>query len=153
EERVLFRRLAVFAGGCTLESAEAIGGAGAAGDPPLDVVEGLASLVDKGLLRPEPDSDDVPRFALLETVREDAAERLGRGGEAGAVRWRHARHFLAVAEEAEAASGTDRRSAWLRRLEADHGNLRAALEWGCVQRRRPPPRAAEAGRSGAARAG
>ncbi len=112
-EQVLFRRLAVFRGGCALEAAEAVAG----GD--LDT---LGSLVDKSLLR-QIDG----RFRMLETIREYAAERLEAAGEAEALRRRHAEHYLALAETAEPHLRLDS-PVWLNRLELEHDNLRAALD-------------------------
>ncbi len=113
-EQRLFARLAVFAGGCTLEAAEHVTGAD------LDT---LQSLVDKSLLR---HTDD--RFWMLETIREFALDRLEESGEADELRRRHAAHFLALAEEAEPhlVGGSPR--VWLDRLEREHDNLRAALD-------------------------
>ena len=71
-EQALFRRLGVFAGGCTLEAVEAVGNA----DGELDTLEGMASLIDKSLLRQIEGADDEPRFAMLETIREFGLERL-----------------------------------------------------------------------------
>ena len=116
----LFLRLAVFAGGCTLEAAESVCGDG------LDVVDGLASLTDCGLIRVE-GTDEAPRFAMLETIREYAAERLEESGEVEELRRRHADYFLGLAEEAEPnlrGSPGD----WLDRLEREHDNFRAALD-------------------------
>src|ERR671939_89780 len=94
---MLFRRLAVFSGGCTLEAAEAI----CVGDAhDVDVLEGLAALVDQQLLRQEEASGE-PRFGMLETVREYALWRLENSSEVEELRQRHARHFLALAERAE----------------------------------------------------
>ena len=135
-EQALFARLAVFAGGWTLEAAEAgVGGAPAAGaEPPvdgLDVLEGLASLVDKSLVRQAeaegPEAE--PRFAMLETVREFARERLAAGGEAAALRRAHAAYYLALAEQAAPELEGPRQLTWLGRLEAEHENLRQALRW------------------------
>ena len=121
QEQRLFVRLAVFAGGCTLESAERICGDG------LDVVDGLASLTDSGLARVE-GTDEEPRFVTLETIREYAVERLDESGEAEELRRRHGEHFLALAEEAEPnLRGSPGR--WLERLDREHDNLRAALDW------------------------
>jgi len=116
----LLMRLAVFAGGCTLEAAESV-----CGDD-LDVVDGLASLTDTGLIRVE-GTDEAPRFAMLETIREYAAERLEESGEVEELRRRHADYFLELAEEAEPhlrGSPGD----WLDRLEREHDNFRAALD-------------------------
>ncbi|HEV8339260.1 MAG TPA: tetratricopeptide repeat protein, partial [bacterium] len=114
EEKVLFGRLSVFAGGCTLDSTEDVAGADL--DP-------LQSLVDKSLIRHTGE-----RFSMLETIREYAAERLEESGEAEQLRRRHAEHFLALAEEAEPnLRGSPRE--WLDRLESEHDNLRAVLDW------------------------
>jgi predicted ATPase/DNA-binding SARP family transcriptional activator len=122
-EQRLFVRLAVFAGGCTIEAAESI-----CGDD-LEVVDGLASLTDKGLTRLE-GSDEEPRFTMLETIHEYAAERLEHSEEASMLRCRHAEHFLALAEEAEPnLIGAGSHAEWLDRLERDRDNFRAALDW------------------------
>jgi len=114
-ERQLFARLAVFRGGCTLESAEQVC------DADLDT---LQSLVDKSLVRVR----EHDRFWMLETIREYAAERLQSSGEAEELRRRHAEHFLALAEETEPlAREVD--PATLDRLEQEADNLRAALDW------------------------
>jgi predicted ATPase/class 3 adenylate cyclase len=112
-ERTLFARLAVFPGGCTLESAEEVA------EADLDV---LQSLVDKSLVRHTQD-----RFWMLETIRDYAGERLEDSGEAEQMRRRHADHFLALAEEAEPLARTYS-GEWLDRLELEHDNLRAALD-------------------------
>jgi excisionase family DNA binding protein len=124
-EQALFRRLAVFAGGCTPEAAAAVGAGSAAAVG--DVLEGLASLVDKSLLRPEAPETGEPRFAMLETIREYAEERLAASGEGDDVRRAHAAWCLALAEAAAAALAGPAQRDWLPRLEADHDNLRAAL--------------------------
>jgi tetratricopeptide (TPR) repeat protein len=112
EEQRLFVRLAVFAG-CTLDAAEQVA------DADLDL---LQSLVDKNLLRHEDE-----RFSMLETIREYADERLEASGEAAGLRDRHARYFLAQAEEAEPHL-IEYSDEWLDRLEREHDNLRAALD-------------------------
>ena len=119
-EQHLFLRLAVFAGGWTLEAAESI-----CGDN-LDVVDGLASLAESGLIRVE-GVDEAPRFGMLETIREYAVERFEESGESEQLRRGHASYFLALAEEAEPnlrGSPGD----WLDRLEAEHDNFRVALD-------------------------
>ncbi len=113
DERRLFARLSVFAGGCTLEAAEQVA------DADLDT---LQSLVDKSLVRQTQE-----RFWMLETIREYAAEQLEESGEADELRRRHAEHFLALAGEAEPHL-REESGQWLDRLEREHDNLRAALD-------------------------
>jgi predicted ATPase len=115
EERALFRRLAVFAGGATLAAVEAVCG----GD--LDLVE---SLVDKSLVR-----HDGERFTMLETIREYAAERLAECGEADELRRRHVMYFLAVAERVEAEQLDAGPTGWRERLRPEWDNFRAAWAW------------------------
>jgi predicted ATPase len=144
-EQTLLRRLAVFVGGCTLEAAEAVcigdGGWGM-GDrdalpspiphPPSPVLDGLAALLDKSLLRQRETADGARRLGMLETIREYALERLEEHGEAEALRQRHAAYYLALAKEAaphlwQSEQGVQ--GVWLARLELEHNNLRAALAW------------------------
>ena len=131
EDRALFRRLAVFVGGCTIKAAEAICGGGGRGAPSLDVLEGLASLVDKSLLEQAVGADGEPRYVMLETIREYALGRLDAAGEVATFREQHARHYLALVEATGAllfASAPTRA-----RLAAEDGNVQAALRW-LVQR-------------------
>ena len=125
-DRVMFRRLAVFAGGWTLEAAEAVCGTGDVGVDPLVTI---ASLVDKSLVRRMDGVDGEPRFTMLETIREFALERLAESGEEADLRRRHAEHFQRFAEEAWPHLQRDETAAWLDRLEAEYDNLRAALTW------------------------
>jgi predicted ATPase len=126
DERVLFRRLAVFCCSCTLEAVEAV--CNPLGD--LDVLNELESLVDQSLLNP-PDVNGEPRFGMLESIREYAFERLdaSKGGEAEEIHRRHATFFTALAEEAEPKLAGPEQLAWLKRLETEHDNLRTALGW------------------------
>jgi predicted ATPase/DNA-binding NarL/FixJ family response regulator len=126
-EQALFRRLAVFVGGCTLEAVEAV--SGAPGDLGLDVLDGAASLVDKSLLRQEEGPDGEPRCAMLETVREYGLERLAASGEETIARDAHATYFLALAERAAPELDGPRQVAWYAGLETEHPNLRVALDW------------------------
>jgi len=127
DEKALFRRLAVFVGGCTLEAAEAVCTAHA--DLLIDVLEAVAALVDKSLLRQETQADGQPRLLMLETIREYALERLAASGEAEAVRRQHAIFFLRFSEEAEPKIRGAEHFLWRTRLEVEHDNLRAALRW------------------------
>jgi predicted ATPase/class 3 adenylate cyclase len=124
-DQTLFRRLAVFAGGCTIEAAETIV------DPEgsLDVFGGIASLVDKSLLRQEEGVEGEPRFQMLETVREFGLERLTASGEEPASRERHARWVLALVERAEPELFGRDQQTWWERVEAELPNIRAALAW------------------------
>jgi predicted ATPase/DNA-binding CsgD family transcriptional regulator len=125
EEQRLFRRLAVFRGGFTLDAAEAAG-TGIGGD--REVLDVVASLADKSLLRRE-EREDVPRYRMLETVREYGLEQLLTNSELEIARREHAMHFLALAERAAPAWSGPAPGAWLDRLEAERDNLREALAW------------------------
>ncbi len=128
EEQALFRRLAVFVGGCALEAAEAVcAGADDHWREGIDILGNLASLIDKSLLRPVDQQDEEPRQRMLETVREYALDLLEESGEAAELRARHAAHYLALAEGAEPELTGPEQAAWLDRLEREHDNLRAAL--------------------------
>jgi predicted ATPase/class 3 adenylate cyclase len=119
EEQALFARLAVFAGGCTLEAAEHVCTAN---------LDALASLVDSSLLREEERAGEV-RFAMLDTIREYALERLDATEQGEHVRRAHAEHYLALAERAEPELLGADQAAWLARLDPEHDNFRAVLDW------------------------
>lgn len=130
-EQRLFRRLCVFAGGCTLEAADAV--CTESGEGPIALHE-LATLVDKSLLRmsalPSPGSGaPEPRLSLLETIREYGTEQLEALREAEAVRARHTEYYLTLAEDAQPELGGPNQATWSDRLEREHDNLRAALLW------------------------
>jgi predicted ATPase/class 3 adenylate cyclase len=128
DEQKLFRRLAMFAGGGTLTAVEAVVRGGEP-DTSLDVVNGLASLVDKNLLRQEETAGEL-RLRMLETIREYSMECLTGAGEADGFQRAHADYFLEFAEQAEhGLLGGSRQAEWLNRLIEDHDNLRAALGW------------------------
>lgn len=129
DEQALFRRLAVFAGGSTLEAVEAV----TAGDElGLDVFDGLERLVDHSLLR-QTETEGEPRFVMLETIREYGLEQLEEQGEeqgeAEEARQRHAAHFLAVGEQCGPELPIAEWRPWLDRMEAEHDNLRAVCAW------------------------
>ena len=123
EERRLHFRLSVFMGGFTLEAAERVVGAGE-----LDVLEGVASLVDRSLLREAEEAGRETRFSMLETIREFAREQLAQAGEEEQLLKRHALEFAHFAEEADAGLRGDDQLLWFERLEAEHDNLRAAID-------------------------
>lgn len=134
-EQAAFRRLAVFVSGSTLEAAEAVIGRlsgerdALAATGPVDPLETIVSLVRGSFLRQSHPANGEMRFTMLETMREYGLELLQQLGEEEAARGAHARYFLQVAEEAERHIwGTDQ-ARWLDRLEAELGNLRAALSW------------------------
>ncbi|HYP40093.1 MAG TPA: tetratricopeptide repeat protein [Chloroflexia bacterium] len=141
EEKTLFRRLAVFVGGCTLEAASDI----ELRISDFEVAEGrreirnsqlaiprlldtLGSLVGKGLLRLV-EAGTESRFSMMETIREYALEKLEGSDEAGAVRRGHALFFVQLTEQAEPELPRGEQGGWLDRLEREHDNLRAALRW------------------------
>jgi predicted ATPase len=125
-EQVLFRRMSVFAGGCTLEAVEAVC---AMDEPDGDTVEVVSSLHAKSLLGRDETASDGMRVAMLETIRLYALERLEASPEATQIRSRHAAFFLDLAEQASRhVRGPDGRH-WLDRLEGELDNFRAAIRW------------------------
>ena len=142
-EQTLFRRLAVFSGGCTFEVAEAVvGGKAEAGGresdgsapavrlpPASSVLDGLASLIDKSLLRQEETDQGEPRFFMLETLREFGLEQLRASGEESAVRRRHAETFAAMFAELERELTGEEQGIALDRIEHEIDNLRGAIAW------------------------
>ena len=129
EERVLFRRLAVFLGGCTLDAAETVCVAPEGTSPlGLDVLDGLSTLVEHSLVQQREEASEV-RFGMLHVIREYALERLEASGEAGALRRAHASSVVALVEQSRSKQAGPEAAAWLDRLEREHDNLRAALAW------------------------
>jgi predicted ATPase/class 3 adenylate cyclase len=141
-ERALFRRLAVFVGGFSLDAALSVASADEGSDrerstSPADtmiaILNSVASLVDKSLLQKRPDEHHAePRFFMLETMREYGLERLEAEGEVERIRRRHAAYFAALAEEGERWVGGAHQAEWLARLNEEYPNLRAALAWSLV---------------------
>jgi predicted ATPase/class 3 adenylate cyclase len=126
-EQRLFQRLSVFVGGCTLEAIEAT--CAALHEGGSQVVDRVASLLDKSLLQQVEHESEEPRLTLLETVREYGLECLRESGEAELSQQAHARYYLALAEEAEPHLKGAQQVRWWRRLEREQENLRAALTW------------------------
>ena len=129
EEQVLFRRLAVFVGGCTLEAAEAICAVPEGAVPlHLEVLEGLSTLVDHSLLQ-QREEDGEPRFGMLQVIREYALEGLKGSAEAEALFRAYATFLVALVEQYRHKHAGQEAVAWLDRLEREHDNLRAVLGW------------------------
>ena len=129
-EQRLFRRLSVFVGGCTLAAVEEV--CQAMGDVAVNVLEGVASLIDKNLLQQVEEANGEPRLVMLETIREYGLECLAASkedGEVEATRRAHADYYLKLAEETEQKLRSAQQVIWLERLEREHDNLRTALRW------------------------
>ena len=131
-EQRLFRLCSLFVGGCTLEAVETV--CWHIGNVSLNVLDGVASLIDKSLLqlgeqRSLHSKPDEGRPFMLETIREYGLECLLASGEVDAANHAHAAYYVALAEEAEQEHGGTQQGIWLERLEQEHENLRAALHW------------------------
>jgi tetratricopeptide (TPR) repeat protein len=127
DERTLFRRLSLFAGGFTMEAAQAV--ADPFGKLSVDPMEGISSLLDKSLLWPSSGDDGEARFMMLQTVRDYALELLAASGEEPAARKAHAAYFVVLAQEGGQSLAGGERPEWLARLTQEHDNIRAALAW------------------------
>ena len=125
QEQILFRRLSVFMGGCTLDGVEAV--CDTKGDLGVDVLDCMASLVDKSLIRQIDQHEGETRFYMLSIIREFALERLAESCDEPATQRAHAAYQLVLAEEGagDATAGPG----WFDRLELEHNNLRAALDY------------------------
>jgi predicted ATPase/transcriptional regulator with XRE-family HTH domain len=126
-EQRLFRRLGVFVGGCTLAAVEAV--CDVDGDLAIDALEGIASLVEKNLLKHEEVVRYESRYTMLETVRQYAGEKLAESGEAETLQRQHALYLMRLAEQAEPHLRGEQQEEWLTRLEQEYDNIRAALRW------------------------
>jgi predicted ATPase/DNA-binding winged helix-turn-helix (wHTH) protein len=126
-EQKLFRRLSVFVGGCTLEGAEAV--CDTKGDLDLDLLDGMASMVDKSLAQQVEQAQGESRFVMLETIREYALEKLEASGEEALTKRAHAAYCLVLAEEQAAEQCGAKEAERLERFALEHDNLRAGLEW------------------------
>ena len=127
QEQRLFRRLSAFVGSCALEAVEAV--CTTLGEATGQVIDGVASLIDKSLLRQTEQEGEEPRIVMLETIREYGVEMLTAAAEMETVRLAHAMYYLTLAEEAEPGLRGAQQLAWVERLEQEHDNLRAALAW------------------------
>ena len=123
EEQALLDRLGAFAGGFTLEAAEAVAVDNA------EVLDRLGQLVDKSLVVADEDADGTTRYRLLETIRQYALEHLDATGESDVVRRRHAECYIAFLEQAQAAIPGPNDDEWLRATDREMANLRAAFDW------------------------
>jgi predicted ATPase/DNA-binding winged helix-turn-helix (wHTH) protein len=126
-EQRLFRRLAVFVGGSTLEATEAV--CNTRRDLAIEPLEGLSSLVDKNLVQPMDRAQTESRFTMLETIREFALERLLESGDHSSARRAHAAYCLVLAEEGNPELSAADRTRWLTQCDAEIDNFRAALDW------------------------
>src|SRR6185503_7921923 len=126
-ESTLLQRLSVFTGGWTLDAAEMICTGGNLEQ--FDVLDVLTQLVNKSLAVPDRESDDEPRYRLLETIRQYARERLLEAGGSDKVRERHLDYYLNLAERAEPELRGPNMVQWLDRLKVELDNIRTALEW------------------------
>src|SRR5215469_2902442 len=126
-EQRLFRRLCAFVGGTTLSAVEAV--SAALGDEPGAVLDGMASLIDKSLLRQSEAEGEQPRFVMLETIREYGWEALEALGEAETTCQAHAVYYLTLAKEAAPKLLGPQLAQWMRRLQLELDNLRAAMNW------------------------
>lgn len=141
EERALFRRVAIFPTGCMPEAAAAVCEDAQTADASrsvaalsgLRVLEGLASLASKSLLREERQPNGEVRFGMLETIRASALEQLAECGELEETGRRFLDYFLALAERAEPDLTGPEQGAWMDRLEREHDNIRSAIRW-CLER-------------------
>jgi non-specific serine/threonine protein kinase len=125
DEKKLFGRLAVFAGGWTLEAAEAVGAGGSVEEG--EVLDLLSGLIEKSLVGTKGSDQGGARYRMLEPVRQFARQKLKEGEESEEARHRHATYFLTLAEQAEPRLLGPEDREWLERLEREHDNLRAAL--------------------------
>ena len=128
-ERRLLARLSVFAGGCTFEAAETV--CDPEGELGIDCLDGLASLVDKSLVKRTETPEGEPRFRMLETIREYSSERLAESGESNEIARRHARYFMELAEKAEPHLLAQDQAVWLDVCDRENDNIRGALQW-CI---------------------
>src|SRR2546429_751596 len=132
-EQRLFRRLSVFVGGCTLEAVEAVCADPSDGGEAGQALERGASLIDKSLLQQTEQEGQEPRLLMLETIREYGLEQMLVDGEMAGARQAHALYYLRLSEKVEPELVGPRQAIWLERLEREHENLRAVMQWSLEQ--------------------
>ena len=137
QERLLLNRLAVFVGGWSLEAAEEVCAGGQIESP--DVFNLLAQLIEKSLVVVDRWQSEKMRYRFLETIYRFALHKLNASGEIAALKTRHLAYFLKTAESRASILTELDRIDWTNRIEAEHDNLRAALEWSLTERRRQQP--------------
>jgi tetratricopeptide (TPR) repeat protein len=126
-EQKLFRRLSVFVGGCNLEGVEAV--CDTKGDLDLDLLDGMASMVDKSLAQQIERANGESRFMMLETIREYALEKLEASGEKASTKRSHAAYCLVLVEEEGPEQSSVKTAEWLEHFALEHDNFRAGLDW------------------------
>jgi len=126
-EQKLFRRLSAFVGGCNLEGVEAV--CDTKGDLDLDLLDGMASMVDKSLAQQVEQANGESRFVMLETIRDYALEKLEASGEKASTKRSHAAYCLVLAEEEAPEQSAAEAAEWLERFALEHDNFRAGLDW------------------------
>ena len=127
EDKRLLRRLSVFADGWTFGAADGV--CNAEGDEPLEIFEGLTRLIDNNLVKPPVEVNGELRLSALETIQEFAYQHLVESGEADAVLSRFAHYYLALAGKAESGLHESSQEQWLKRVEIELDNFRAAMDW------------------------
>src|SRR5207249_7321280 len=128
-EQRLVRRLSIFVDGCTWQAIEAVCATLDNSNEAGQAMDAVASLVDKSLLQQTEQEGVEARFVMLETIRDYGLERLALNGEMEATRQAHAAYYLALAEEAEPQLLSKQQVEWLERLDREHENLRASMQW------------------------
>ena len=132
-EQMLLRQISIFVSGCSLQAAEAVCCAGGDGAGLVSVLDGVSSLIDKSLLYQTQQEGEELRFGMLEMTREYGQEMLALCEETEATRLAHANYYLSLVEQAAQAWEGQQQTVWLGRLEWDHDNLRAAMQWSLEQ--------------------
>ena len=129
-EKILFRRLSIFVGGWTAEAAQSL----LYENPVMDIQSHLESLLNKSMIQPEPESSNIPRLRMLETIREYAADRLLASDETSDIRRQHALYFLELSRQADQAWGSSEQLIWLERVRTEFANIHSAWVWAKEQR-------------------